>query len=75
MLFFKEPADVLENVNCSKNFFVSDYQNSYCFPVDELGSLFHVNVIECVNTGLLHLSSGKIKFGFNRIISQDMVSK
>lgn len=56
ILFFKNPVEIVENMNNNKGFFMSDYLNSYSLPINELNSKSDIGLRERVNSGIFYFS-------------------
>jgi len=54
ILFFRKPIEIIEYMKNQKGFFMSDYQNAYSLPVDELNKKFDMKVRNKVNAGMFY---------------------
>jgi lipopolysaccharide biosynthesis glycosyltransferase len=55
ILFFKKPIDIIEYMKNQKGFFMSDYQNAYSLPVDELNKKLDLKFRNKVNAGIFYI--------------------
>ena len=54
ILFFKNPAEIIENMNNSKGCFSSDYKNAYSLPVAEINNKLGIKLRSQVNAGIVY---------------------
>ena len=78
VLFFRHPAEIIENIQAGKPFFNSDYQNAYFHPPRVLGKIFGIEIIPKVNAGLMFLQKqhyisnlGLVEYYFEKMGGND----
>jgi hypothetical protein len=55
VLFFRNPTEIIKNIQADKPFFNSDYFSAYCSPPEVLGEIFGIEIIPKINSGLMFL--------------------
>jgi len=55
VLFFGKPAEMLGYMKAKKGFFMNDYMDDYCLPIDLLQTSLHTAVCGRCNSGILYV--------------------
>ncbi len=55
ILFFRNPTEIIENIQADKPFFNSDYQDAYSKPPRVLGKILGIEITPKINAGLMFL--------------------
>jgi hypothetical protein len=56
ILFFKEPGEMLNQMESGTPFYMSDYQDAYSYPVVFLQKLLDIKIGHAINAGLFYFS-------------------
>jgi lipopolysaccharide biosynthesis glycosyltransferase len=55
ILFFKKPVEIIEYMKTQQGFFMSDYQDAYVVPVNELNNIIGIKLRNKINAGMFYI--------------------